>query len=36
MGLDIVTAIEYFLQQAIQDKSSVIAFIGIKNVKMKG
>ena len=35
MGLDIVTAIDCFLRQAIQDKSSVIAFIGIQNIKGK-
>ena len=36
MGLDIVTAIDCFLRQAIQDKNSVVAFIGIQNIKMKG
>jgi hypothetical protein len=28
MGLDIVTVIDCFLRQAIQDKGSVVAFIG--------
>ena len=35
MGLDIVTAIDCFLRQAIQDKSSVVAFIGNQNINMK-
>ncbi|MCL1883108.1 MAG: hypothetical protein FWF81_05060 [Defluviitaleaceae bacterium] len=36
MGLDIVTAIDCFLRQAIQDKSSVVVFIGIQNINAKG
>ena len=35
MGLDIVTAIDYFLRQAIQDKNSVIAFIDTQNTKLR-
>ena len=36
MGLDIATAIDCFLQQAINDRGSVMAFIGIQNMKMEG